>query len=177
MGAPPLCAYTHAAGLLLCKLPQGHRQIGKVHGSPRTRPQGRGNRGPVLTPRSPSVFFLGGKNVCWMSAQVLLHWRRCSVYTLHSQVHPSCSIKFKTLLNTEIKHSIPGNPPSLGALHGTLHNTEVSASLPPGGTPPHSAHSEPAGARPLKAACMPRSMLSRVAFLPASCFPPHPASS
>ena len=81
------------------------------------------------------------------------------------------------LLNTEIKHSIPGNPPSLGALQGTLHNTEVSASLPPGGTHTHSVHSEPAGARPLRAAHMPRSTLSRVAILLASGFPPRPASS
>lgn len=85
------------------------------------------------------------------------------------QVHPSCSIKFKMLLNTD-KAEHPGNPPGLGALQGTLHDTEVSASFPPGGTHTHSAHSEPAGARPLRAAHVPRSTLSRVAFLPASHF-------
>lgn len=36
VGAPPLCIYPHATGLILCMLPQGHRQVGKVHGSPRT---------------------------------------------------------------------------------------------------------------------------------------------
>ena len=36
VGAPPLCTYPRATALLLCMLPQGHRQTGKVHGSPRT---------------------------------------------------------------------------------------------------------------------------------------------
>ena len=45
------------------------------------------------------------------------------------------------LLNTEIKHSIPGNPPSLGALQGTPHNTEVSAPSP-GGAPTHTVYTQ-----------------------------------
>lgn len=74
----------------------------------------------------------------------------------------------------EIKHSIPGNPPSLGALHGTLHNTVRS--LPPSllGAPTHTVHTQNLLAHVHSGLLYARSTFVKSCFSPGLLFPSSP---
>ena len=126
---------------LLCTLPRGHRQkLEKptVLPEPDTKAE---ETGPVLTQEILHVLFgVGGSLLPVHPAPPKCCCIREGVQGTHCIECVHYSMKFKTLMDTEIRYRLPGNPCSPRALQGTLANSEVSLPLPPGGTRTHGAH-------------------------------------
>lgn len=124
---------------LLCPLPRGHRQKlekSTVLPEPDTKAEGTD---PVLTQEILHLL-LGGKEACFLCTPPRCCCIRESVQGPHCIECVHYPMKFRTLMDTEVRYSLPGNPCSPRALQGTLDNSEVSLLLPPGGTRMHGAH-------------------------------------